>query len=210
MIANLEAYLASWLGNASAIGALSWLHAFTWIAALIAVVFAGVSLRRQSLQSRATLLLNLYKSWDDLSDKRRAFADFFYKTRHEAMAKHSGLQNKHQIVHIKRAFDETLTKMRNDKDPKFSDYVEFLAFFEVLGMYVRNGYVPVRDVAQLFEGPIINLDTVWRDHIVAWQQEAHMAPGLFENALMLMDVVRIKTEHPIYYRTAYRIRKIFR
>ena len=66
----------SWLSSVAAAGAGSWLQALAWMAALIAAGIGGISLRRNSLQSRAALLLNLYKSWEDLAEPRRDLSRF--------------------------------------------------------------------------------------------------------------------------------------
>jgi hypothetical protein len=68
-------------------------------------------------------------------------------------------------------------------------------FFEIIGAYVKNGYVPMRDVRQLYKGPVLDCDMVFRGFIGDWQQEAHMAPGLLENALYLMDRMRKQENH---------------
>jgi membrane-associated phospholipid phosphatase len=95
MFASLEQFLTKWLGNASTVGAVSWLQALTWVATLIAAFIAGVALRRNSLQSRAGLLLNIHKVWDDLAETRHAFAEFFQTTRDGVIEKHSKLQENH-------------------------------------------------------------------------------------------------------------------
>jgi hypothetical protein len=70
MVEAIEGYLASWLGNASAVGASSWFHWLSWTAALLIALFAWLAIKRQSLQSRATLLLNIHNVWQGCGEER--------------------------------------------------------------------------------------------------------------------------------------------
>jgi hypothetical protein len=97
MFVSLDHFLTNWLGNATDIGASSWFQAFTWIAALIATLVAAVALRRSTLQSRATLLLAMYKTWEDLDDERNEFYDFFQTVRLEVMEQHDNLHESGQV-----------------------------------------------------------------------------------------------------------------
>ena len=209
MITSFEQFLTRWLGDASALGATSWLQAFTWLATLFAAFFAGIALRRNSLQSRAALLLNLHKLWEDLADNRRVFSEFCNTVRRETVHKYARLQEKHQTEQMRKDFQTKLAELRDQRDPKFLQFTSYLSFFEILGMYVRNGYVPLRDIMQVYKGPIFAVDIAWRDFIKTWETEAHVAPGLFEHATFLMRITRIRAERPIYYWTIYRFRRYF-
>lgn len=102
-----------------------------------------------------------------------------------------------------------LAVLRDGKDPRFSQFTSYLSFFEILGMYVKNGYVPLRDVMQVYKGPIIAIDIAWRDFIKAWETEAHIPSGLLEHAVLLMKMTHVRSEHPILYWTLYRFRRFF-
>jgi hypothetical protein len=110
---------------------------------------------------------------------------------------------------MREEFIERLTVLRKDNNVKFGEYTSYVCFFELLGMYVKNGYVPLRDVIQVYKGPILNLDTSWREFIGTWEKRAHVPKGLLENAIFLMDMTRIRTSRPIYYWTIYRFRRYF-
>ena len=180
MLVTLDHFFTNWLGNATLLGASSWLQVFTWIATLIAALIASIALRRNSLQNRATLLLNLYKTWDDLGDKRHSFASFFETTRLNIVKDHAGLQEEHQIEHMRNAFQKQLDDLRKGQDPKFSQFTAYVSFFEVLGMYVKNGYVPLRDVMQVYKGPVLAVDIVWRNYIKGWKKEHTFHPGYWK------------------------------
>jgi hypothetical protein len=207
VLGSLEQFLSQWLGNASAVGASSWLQAFTWVATLVAALIGGVALRRNSLQGRATLLLNLHKIWEDLADKRQAFSEFFNVIRRETIRKCPNLQEKHQTEQMRKDFQVQLAALRDARDPKFSQFTSYLSFFEILGMYVKNGYVPLRDVMQVYKGPIFSIDIAWRDFISAWEKEAHVPSGLLEHAVLLMKMARARAERPVYYWMLYRFRR---
>jgi hypothetical protein len=207
VLGELEHFLTGLLGNAHAVGAASWLQALTWIAALIAVFLAGISLRRNSLQSRAALLLNLYKAWDDLAEQRKGFFGFYNSGRHDVLLRHVDLQPTHQMEYMRGEFRNRLAELRKQNDPQFQQFTEYVEFFEILGMYVKNGYVPLRDVLQLYKGPILMIDVVWRNFIREWEKESHVPRGILEHAVFLMDMARVRSSRPFYYWTIYRFRR---
>jgi hypothetical protein len=209
MLTGFEQFVTHWLGSATALGATSWLQAFTWVATLVAAMIAGIALRRNSLQSRATLLLSLHKTWEDLEQPRRDFDGFFRAIRNEVVQKHADLQEKYQREYMRTEFQNKLAQLRDSRDPQFSQFISFISFFEILGVYVKNGYLPLRDVLQIYKGPILTIDVVWRDFIKAWEKEAHIPPGLLEHAIFLMDMTRARTERRIYFWTIYRFRRYF-
>ncbi|MGO9401296.1 MAG: hypothetical protein ACLP19_26160 [Xanthobacteraceae bacterium] len=102
-----------------------------------------------------------------------------------------------------------MAELREQKDPLFSKFITYVSFFELLGMYVKNGYVPLRDVMQMYKGPILEIEIVWQRFSKTWEQEAHVPPGLFEHAIFLMKMTRTRAKHPLFYWTLYRFRRFF-
>lgn len=209
VLLSLDQFFTHWLGDVKALGATSWLQAFTWLATLIAAFIAGLALRRNSLQNRATLLLNMHKFWEDSADKRKSFSEFFQTIRGDTLTKCAHLRERQQTQEMRKTFMAELAVLRDGKDPRFSQFTSYLSFFEILGMYVKNGYVPLRDVMQVYKGPIIAIDIAWRDFIKAWETEAHIPSGLLEHAVLLMKMTHVRSEHPILYWTLYRFRRFF-
>ena len=207
MIEGVEAYLASWLGNASTVGASSWLHWFSWVAALLVAAFAWIAIRRQSLQARAALLLSVYAQWETLNPQRSAFVQFRAKVKNEIVKSRSNLNHQEQTKHLRSAFKEAMIELRSRSDETFHGFVAYISFFEVIGTYVRRGYVPLKDIRLLFKGPILDLEVACPDFIASWQNEAHVAPGLLENALYLMKEMREWEDHPILYHVTCRLPK---
>ncbi|GEM_PF-3436623 len=194
MLTQIEAFLTRWLGDPT--GAHSWLELLSWIAALIIAALAAFSLRRQSLDGRASFLLSLYERWEALDASRKKFAVLSKEIRRATLAAHAELQEKHRAEHLRRAFLDKLQTLQTNDEEKLRDLLSVLTFFEVLGTYVRNRYLPIRDVGQLFKGPILEMEMVFRDFIDEWQKQAHMPPGLFTNALYLMRRTRRRENHP--------------
>jgi hypothetical protein len=210
MFSGLEKLLTSWFGSATAVGAVSWLQELTWIAAVIGAIVAILALRRNSLQARATLLLNLHRTWEGLATDRQVLGEFVRAVKHDVLHRHADLKEQHQAEHLRDEFLAKLVELREAKDPKFRKFVEYIAFFELVGMYVKNGYIPLRDAMQMYKGPILDVEMVWLRFAKRWAQEAHMPPGLFEHAIFLMKATRTRSKHPIFYWTLYRFRRFFR
>lgn len=210
MFVSLNQFLTDWLGSAPALGAVSWLQALTWVATLIAALIGAVSLRRNTLQNRATLLLAIHKRWDDLEDQRHAFHDFYQTVRREVLKEHSGLQEKHQVDRMRKEFTTRLRELREQRDKVFLNIIALVNFFELIGMYVRNRYIPMRDIMQVYKGPILTLDIVCRNFIKVWEEDAQTEKGLLEFNVYLMDVTRTRKDRPLYYWAVYRhLRRFF-
>lgn len=111
---------------------------------------------------------------------------------------------------MRAEFQRQLAVLRDGRDPKFSEFIAYIAYFEILGMYVKNGYIPFRDIMQIYKGPILSIDIAWRNFIKDWEQEAHIPSGLLEHAVLLMKMARMRTDHPILYWTGYRFRRYFK
>jgi hypothetical protein len=209
VFSGFEQLLTKWFGSAAAIGAVSWLQILTWVAAVVGAIVAVVALRRNSLQARATVLLNLHRSWEGLATDRHEFAEFMRVVKHDVLKRHAGLQEQHQVEHLRNEFLAKLVELREARDPKFLQFVEYIAFFELLGMYVKNGYIPHRDAMQMYKGPILDVEIAWQRFAKRWEQEAHIPSGLFEHAIFLTKATRVCSKHPVFYWTLYRFRRFF-
>ncbi len=208
MIGWVEQHLAYWLGAASQVGSPSWFQVLAWLAALVAAAIAGISLRRQSLQSRAKLLLDLHVRWEALEAQRQVFSTLYRSLNDKTLTQHSSLQPRHQIEHMRAAFSKELSALRDGSaagQKRFMQIMEVMSFFELLGTCVRNGYIPMRDADQMYKGPILQVDIAFRDFIAAWQKKAHMPPGLLENTIYLTRRTRLAEDRPVYYWTVYQI-----
>jgi hypothetical protein len=204
----------SWIGNqvsgvlssAQNFHAPSWLQALAWLAALFAAVIAGISLRRQSFQSRAKLLLDIHGRWENLETQRHVFSNLYRQTRNHGLKKYVKHRPEDRLQLVRNDLKNQFIALREkaDKDKQFLEIMEFMSFFELLGTYVRNGYLPLRDAAQVYKGPILDVEIALNDFILAWQREADMHSGLFENALYLMKRMKLYEYHKVYYWTCYR------
>jgi len=155
------------------------------------------------------VLLALYKAWEELAQSRRDFAAFHEEIMQKAIREHSNLQSKHRLEKIRPIFHNSLADLKKAEPAKFTEFTGYVSFFEILGMYVRNGYIPLRDVYQIYKGPVLDIDVAWREYIGTWQKESHVAKGLLENAIYLMDMTNTRAHRPIYYWTVYRFLRLF-
>jgi len=173
-----------------------WWEQAAWIATVIAALIAAVALRRQSFQVRASLLLNVYERWEGLAEARGAFTLFYQSVGKAVRKAHSNLQNEAQIPHLRAEFVRQLADLKARDAKEFSQFVAFVSFFELLGMYVKKRYLPLCDIVDMYKGPILEIELSFRDFVPVWQSEAHVSNGLFVNALYLMRRVSFCDRHP--------------
>jgi len=141
-------------------------------------------------------LLSLYERWNELDPSKKEFTALYKEVRDKVRAAHGGLQEKHQIEHLKSAALDTLTAIQALDSVRFREIMSLLNFFEMLGTYTKNNYLPIRDVIQLYKGPILEAEIVCTAFIAQWQKDAHMPPGLFQHALYLMKRTKRREECP--------------
>jgi hypothetical protein len=159
--------------------------------------------RIQSLQSRATLLLELHKRWEDLSEDRKNCNIMFDSIRRQVDQEHGHLRLDKYRDKLKFHYHMFLIEESRKNSTVYKSFMSYLGFFEALGVYVRNGYIPVRDVSLLYKVPILDAEIAALKFIERLQKNHHW--GLLENGLILIHRVRLRSERPIYYRTTYQI-----
>ena len=171
----------------------NWRNIATVILAVVAVfslVLTWRNVRGARLQGRATLLLRLEEDWR----KHRETREKIHSIRGELLAKvnedFAGLKDAHRLEEFRKDCHERINQMRTQQVPLYNDFVEYVGFFETVGLMVRNKYLPLEDVVKLYKGPILATDDMARLHIETWQRLAHMPPGLLENFLFLADETR--------------------
>ena len=166
-------------------GAKSAFEVLSWIAGLFAAVIAAMALRQRARQSRASLLLQLYERWEAISESRREVSKVYSEVVSETLQKNSDLEDKHRLEQLRKACKIRVDDTKKQNFELYLNFVSYLSFFETIGLFVRNRYVPFRDMLQMFKGPILNIDIIFSDHIADWQKHANVPDGLFANALYI-------------------------
>jgi hypothetical protein len=128
---------------------------------------------------RASFFLELLAQWDaaPLLDARNALVAL-----HHELTPIASYQKQ-----ISQVFAEKLRELRSTKDPSYPKLLKFCSFFEAAGLMVRRGYVPFEDINGLFSGSIAFMETCFAQHIHERQKEPGTLPGLYENALYLIE-----------------------
>lgn len=179
-------WLNQTIGPPSKFGASSWFEAAYWIGGALAVIIAVIAIEQRTLQARATFLLHLYERWEGLEDQRKQVYETYRPMRNEVLRDHSDLEDKHRIAKLRSTCKNCVDEIKKDDEDKYHAFVAYLSFFETIGLFVRNGYVPLKDMLQLYKGPILEIDIMFRDHIEEWQKHANTPDGLFGNVLYLI------------------------
>lgn len=197
-------FMETLFGSPTDIGAASWLHALYWISALIIAAIAGFSIRNQAAQSRADLLLNLYQRWESQEENRQEFLSILHPIRNSVIQKHRNVKEAEQQRQLRLSLKKELVKIQKSDKEKFNKCIQYLGFFEVVGAYTVQGYIPLKDAVMLYKGPIIDLELAFSEFIGEWQNQAHMPSGLLINARYLMFTTKWHVSHPILHRVFYK------
>lgn len=163
---------------------ITWLQASAWVAAVGGAVLALLTLWRQLSQARASFLLELEKQWESVSKARREMIKELDAVRKSV----TGGGNRY--AKTQKAATVRLKWLRENEYDNFYLLFSYLGFFETVGLMVRKGYIPLRDMIDLYKGPIHDIDVFFVDYVREWQKEPVMKEGLYEHTKYLIRWMR--------------------
>lgn len=183
-----------------------WLQAIYWLSQ-IGLLFVAISAlffayhevseartnnRENSLQAKASFLMTLDGRWDsqEMIEARHLFYHRKELVENLVAENHRRLDNEARKSRIQTEFNNQLQEMRENQTEQYTKLLRFCAFFETVGLMVKQGYVDIDEISSLFKGPILDIDRFFRPHIAERQQELGVPSGLFEHALNLVDSVK--------------------
>lgn len=147
--------------------------------------------------AQATFLLKLVDEWNSAQMRRarRCFVAHSKKSQEEVFIAHHHLNDKATMDLVREHFRVQMRKLMEENiSGDYSALMTMCAFFETVGLLVRQDYVAVEDIDALFRGPILDLGIYFLPHIEDRQKEKGVPSGLYENAVYLMT--RIEKGHP--------------
>jgi len=156
---------------------------------LISAAVAIFQLRRNVMQSRAAFLLELETKWDRIEASRKLARKMRDIVRKTVFKEFPDKKDAEQEKQLRNAYSKYLKCLKKDYPEEFANLTEYWGFYETVGLMVRRRYIPFEDVYLLYKGPLIGIDRACAVFINEWQNEAHIAPGLYENMLYLAQAV---------------------
>jgi hypothetical protein len=141
----------------------------------------------QSLhQARAAFLLQLNERWHDLIAHRITFGNVRKSLFDQICADDPDDHNENRMVELrKRSKTHFIAEQRKFTD-EFQHCVQYVSFFEFAGMMANKEYIPVQDIIELYEGPLVDIEIMFVEFIKEWQKDPRFPPGLFKNLLFLI------------------------
>lgn len=140
--------------------------------------------------SAAAFLLELDKAFLSVREGRLQAARFMGDVMIEVDREYAGASQASRTESLKRVARDRLHRMMLEQSDEYVFLNEYLGLFETLGLVVKNGYVPVRDVVGLHRTTILNLEIYFKEHIEDLQKTAN-APGLYEHLLYLVERAKL-------------------
>ena len=183
-------FLNEILGSPRVFGADSWLEVFYWGTGALLAVMALIAFRQRVSQARATFLLQLFERWESLSEPRKKMHAKYEAIKKDFFKEQAEFQDQQVLENLRVECKIHVDRMRTKNKPLYDQLIQSLGFFEVAGVMVRNHYIPLRIIIQLYKGPIYAVDVMFRLHIEEWQNRKGVPPGLFENLLYLIKRTR--------------------
>jgi len=165
---------------------------------------ALASLRQRVKSARATFLLLLEERWEALHDSRKRMTRTLRDIEKRVFNEHSELDDQHRIARLREECQIYIVKLERENEELFRSYIEYLNFYETIGRMVKKKYVLFDDILNLYKGPILDADNLFRLHIETWQDRANVTDGLFENLIYLVDRTK-RSEVPFITRLFNRI-----
>jgi hypothetical protein len=176
-------------GTPTVAGYAELLQAAAWVATAAGALLAAVQLRRQARQARATFLLELFRQWQTMIKPRTAFAAFRIACEKDLLTLHAKLSDTERLSKLREVAREKLGRMEEDptQTDEYLNLLELVGFFDHVGLMVRRGYLPFKDVDGLLHGPIIVVDIHCRGHTDDLKKRSGVPPGLYQDFAYLAD-----------------------
>jgi len=178
---------ANWLTDIS-LG--TWLKYLYWAGGLIIVWLAYLTLKARTSQARASFLLQLDIRWANLMEVRVKVRTLKEGVTKQVLSAGHRLDDDARDALLRKAFTQELNSMQKTSRYDYEMYIPLWGFFEIVGLMVDRGYVPLKDVKGLLKGPIEDFDRMFSGHIAERQKEFGMPPGLLEHALSLTKKIK--------------------
>jgi hypothetical protein len=175
-----------------------------WISQIVLVLIAAVgawfayhqlkalnSSRDQQLNiTRATFLLELDKRWEsaDMQEARDLFVTISGAISKDVEARNPGIAPETKQDLIAEQWKRTLADLLKTDTKKYMKLFYICGLFETIGKLVKNKYLSLEDISDLFSGPIEQIGRRFGPHISDREKEG-MRKGLYEHALYLYDEI---------------------
>ena len=156
-----------------------------WLAGITLAFFALLTLRQHTRHTRASFLLQVTSRFETLTEGRNAAHGVLSPIILEIYNPNDQIdQQKEEQIRVRGGTE--LQKLRDGRHKNYEKCLLYLDFFETLGIAVKNRYIPLSVIVQMYEGPIVDLERVFSHHIADWQREGGNREGLLEHLLFLI------------------------
>jgi len=183
-------FLNEMLGSPRVFGTDSWFEVFYWGTGALIAVIALVALRQRVSQARANFLLQLFERWESLSEPRKKMNAKYDAIKKDFFKEQAEFQDQQVLKDLREECKLHVDRMRTKNKPLYDQLIQYIGFFEAAGVMVRNRYIPLGIIIQLYKGPIFDVDVMFQLHIKEWQKRKGVPPGLFRNLLYLIKRTR--------------------
>jgi len=169
-----------------------WSQSLLLVLAAIGAGIAFFQLRTIGNQARATLLLELDRRFEStkLSDAR----SILRQIREEAMAAARKVkQNANDAALLELMKPECaliISRLRRENPPTYAKLLNYLGFFETVGVMVARGYVTLGEISWLLRAAILDIEIYFGDHITERRSEPGNTGALFQQTLDLIEKAR--------------------
>lgn len=164
-----------------------------WLAGIILAFFALLTIRQHTRHTRASFLLQVTNRFENLTEGRDAAYGVLLPIVQQIYNSNDKIDPKKEEK-IRVSCGAELKILRNTHDKKYEQCLVYLDFFETLGIAVKNRYIPLSVIVQMYEGPIFDIERVFSHHIADWQSEGGTRKGLLEHLLFLIRKSKCYTE----------------
>lgn len=187
---ELPNFLNEMLGSPRVFGADSWIEIFSWAGGALIAIIALIALHQRVSQARATFLLQLYERWESLSVPRKKLKTMYEAIKKEVLTEHADFKDDRRLKELRNECKCRVDQMAKEERDLYDELIQYIGFFEAVGVMVRNRFIPLRVITQLYKGPIFDVDVMFQLHIEEWQNRAGVPPGLFRYLFYLIKRTR--------------------
>ena len=170
-----------------------------WAATIVLAVTAALGLGYTArllyladLQRRASVLLDLDNRWDSsgMIAARLEMVKLMAEIDAEAERDFEHLTPAEIKERSRDMFAQRLADMDRKGDATYPTLTNMLSFFETVGYVAKRGYLPTRDVIDLFGSAILSTDRVFGRHIAKRQALPATTGRVYEYTVWLIGEMK--------------------
>lgn len=137
--------------------------------------------------AKAQFIFELDKRWEgsDMADARKEFTKKYEEIHTSICSNQPKLGSAAHLANMQKPFADYLSQAKKDDIENYSNIMKIMGFFETAGMLIKQNYIPLEDILELYTGSLLQAKHAFSLHVTELAQEKGGIAGIYENCVWL-------------------------